>query len=75
MTTKDKYKKVAYYPGCALEGTGHSYNRSTKAVGQGTRPRPRRGQELELLRGDGSQEHRPEIADLPVIACDVRRGQ
>ena len=22
MTTKDKYKKVAYYPGCALEGTG-----------------------------------------------------
>jgi len=34
MTTKDKYKKVAYYPGCALEGTGHSYNRSTKAVGK-----------------------------------------
>ena len=34
MTKKDKYKKVAYYPGCALEGTGHSYNRSTKAVGK-----------------------------------------
>jgi heterodisulfide reductase subunit B len=34
MTTKDKYKKVAYYPGCALEGSGHSYNRSTKAVGK-----------------------------------------
>ena len=34
MTTKDKYKKVAYYPGCALEGTGHAYNRSTKAVGK-----------------------------------------
>src|SRR5210317_854203 len=33
-TTKDKYKKVAYYPGCALEGTGHAYNRSTKAVGK-----------------------------------------
>jgi heterodisulfide reductase subunit B len=33
-TTKDKYKKVAYYPGCALEGSGHSYNRSTKAVGK-----------------------------------------
>ncbi len=31
---KDKYKKVAYYPGCALEGTGHAYNRSTKAVGK-----------------------------------------
>ena len=30
----DKYKKVAYYPGCALEGTGHAYNRSTKAVGK-----------------------------------------
>ncbi|MFZ5608765.1 MAG: CoB--CoM heterodisulfide reductase iron-sulfur subunit B family protein [Pseudomonadota bacterium] len=31
---KAKYKRVAYYPGCALEGTGHSYNRSTKAVGK-----------------------------------------
>jgi heterodisulfide reductase subunit B len=29
-----KYDKVAYYPGCALEGTGHAYNRSTKAVGK-----------------------------------------
>ena len=29
-----KYKKVAYYPGCALEGTGHAYNKSTKAVGK-----------------------------------------
>jgi heterodisulfide reductase subunit B len=29
-----KYQKVAYYPGCALEGSGHSYNRSTKAVGK-----------------------------------------
>lgn len=28
-----KYEKVAYYPGCALEGTGHAYNRSTKALG------------------------------------------
>ncbi|MDE2488335.1 MAG: CoB--CoM heterodisulfide reductase iron-sulfur subunit B family protein [Alphaproteobacteria bacterium] len=26
--------KVAYYPGCALEGTGHAYNTSTKAVGK-----------------------------------------
>ncbi len=32
--SEEKYKKVAYYPGCALEGTGHSYNRSTKAVGK-----------------------------------------
>ncbi len=31
---KAKHKRVAYYPGCALEGTGHSYNRSTKAVGK-----------------------------------------
>lgn len=30
----EKYKKVAYYPGCALEGTAHAYNRSTKAVGK-----------------------------------------
>jgi heterodisulfide reductase subunit B len=29
----NKLKKVAYYPGCALEGTGHAYNRSTRAVG------------------------------------------
>ena len=31
---KAKYQKVAYYPGCALEGTGHAYNTSTKAVGK-----------------------------------------
>jgi heterodisulfide reductase subunit B len=31
---KAKYQKVAYYPGCALEGTGHGYNRSTKALGK-----------------------------------------
>ncbi len=30
----EKYRKVAYYPGCALEGTGHAYHRSTKAVGK-----------------------------------------
>lgn len=29
-----KYRKVAYYPGCALEGSGHAYNRSTQAVGK-----------------------------------------
>ena len=29
-----KYQKVGYYPGCALEGTGHAYNRSTKALGK-----------------------------------------
>ncbi|MEM7430178.1 MAG: CoB--CoM heterodisulfide reductase iron-sulfur subunit B family protein [Pseudomonadota bacterium] len=35
MSTKAKeYQKVAYYPGCALEGTGHAYNRSTKALGK-----------------------------------------
>ena len=33
MAKKDKYKEVAYYPGCALEGSGHAYNRSTKALG------------------------------------------
>ena len=27
-------EKVAYYPGCALEGTGHAYDRSTRAVGK-----------------------------------------
>jgi heterodisulfide reductase subunit B2 len=34
MSGEAKYKKVAYYPGCALEGTGHAYNRSTKEVGK-----------------------------------------
>jgi heterodisulfide reductase subunit B len=33
-TKRDKYKRVAYYPGCALEGSGHAYNRSTKVVGK-----------------------------------------
>jgi heterodisulfide reductase subunit B len=32
-TNSGALKKVAYYPGCALDGTGHAYNRSTKAVG------------------------------------------
>lgn len=31
---KGKYKKVAYYPGCALEGTAHAYDRSTREVGK-----------------------------------------
>ncbi len=31
---KQRYQRVAYYPGCALEGTGHAYNSSTKAVGK-----------------------------------------
>jgi heterodisulfide reductase subunit B len=30
----DKYRKVAYYPGCALEGTAHAYDRSTRQVGK-----------------------------------------
>ncbi len=40
----EKYKKVAYYPGCALEGVGHAYNRSTKEVGKAL------GLELEEIR-------------------------
>ena len=31
---KARYQRVAYYPGCALEGTGHAYNSSTRAVGK-----------------------------------------
>jgi heterodisulfide reductase subunit B len=31
---KASYQRVAYYPGCALEGTAHAYNSSTKAVGK-----------------------------------------
>ena len=34
MDTSQRYRKVAYYPGCALEGSGHAYNRSTKAIGK-----------------------------------------
>jgi heterodisulfide reductase subunit B2 len=29
-----EHRRVAYYPGCALEGTGHAYNRSTREVGK-----------------------------------------
>jgi len=29
---EQKYRTVAYYPGCALEGSGHPYNRSTRAL-------------------------------------------
>ena len=31
-TKQAKYQRVAYYPGCALEGTAHAYNRSTKVL-------------------------------------------
>jgi heterodisulfide reductase subunit B len=31
---KAKYQKVAYYPGCALEGSATAYDRSTRAVGK-----------------------------------------
>jgi heterodisulfide reductase subunit B len=31
---KTGYERVAYYPGCALEGTGHAYNQSTREVGK-----------------------------------------
>ena len=31
---KPEYKRVAYYPGCALDGTGHAYNKSTREVGR-----------------------------------------
>ena len=34
MSEAKKYKRVAYYPGCALEGTGKAYNTSTKALGK-----------------------------------------
>ncbi len=30
----EKLKRVAYYPGCALEGSGHAYDRSTRVVGK-----------------------------------------
>jgi len=31
---EQKHRKVAYYPGCALEGSAHSYDRSTRALGK-----------------------------------------
>lgn len=33
-TKSDRYRRVAYYPGCALEGTGHAYDRSTRRLGK-----------------------------------------
>ena len=41
----------------------------------GARARTRRGQELELLRRDGGEEHRPEGADLSFVARHVDRRQ
>ncbi len=32
--SKTKYQEVAYYPGCALEGSAQAYDRSTKALGK-----------------------------------------
>lgn len=32
--TQKSLKKVAYYHGCALEGSGHGYNRSTRALAE-----------------------------------------
>jgi len=34
MDKKTQYQKVAYYPGCALEGSATAYDRSTRAVGK-----------------------------------------
>ncbi|PHS40186.1 MAG: disulfide reductase [Robiginitomaculum sp.] len=34
LDRKKKYKKVAYYPGCALEGSAQPYDKSTRAVGK-----------------------------------------
>jgi len=34
MSKDQKYKRVAYYPGCALEGTGKAYDTSTRALGK-----------------------------------------
>ena len=34
MSEQKDLKRVAYYPGCTLEGTGHAYDRSTRAVGK-----------------------------------------
>ena len=31
---KARYRRVAYYPGCALEGTAHAYDASTREVGK-----------------------------------------
>ena len=69
-----KYQKVAYYPGCALEGTGHAYNRSTKALGKALGLEITELDELELLRRDGGQEHRSQAADLSVGAQSLDRG-
>ncbi|HXF67482.1 MAG TPA: CoB--CoM heterodisulfide reductase iron-sulfur subunit B family protein [Burkholderiales bacterium] len=41
---KAQYHRVAYYPGCALEGTGHAYDQSTRAVARAL------GLELEEVR-------------------------
>ena len=70
-----KYKNVAYYPGCALEGTGHAYNRSTKELGKAARPKTHRTRQLELLRRYGGQERRSQAADLSFGSQSFDRGK
>ncbi len=62
-------------PGCALEGTGHAYNRSTKELGKALGLETHRARQLELLRRDGGQEYRPQTADLSVGAQSLDRRE
>ncbi|MDW8468682.1 MAG: heterodisulfide reductase-related iron-sulfur binding cluster [Burkholderiales bacterium] len=72
---KSEYRRVAYYPGCALEGTAHAYDRSTRAVGRAL------GLELEEVRNwncCGAMEVKnidPRDPDVPFLARDGDRRE
>ncbi len=63
-----KYRSVAYYPGCALEGTGNGYDVSTRAIAKKLDLETQGRDQLELLRRHGGQERRSQDPDVPVGA-------
>ncbi len=64
-----KYKSVAYYPGCALEGHRQRLRRlDARGRARSSGSKLEEVKELELLRRDGGEERRPQDPDLSVLA-------
>jgi len=58
--------KVAYYPGCALEGSGGPYDRFHPRTGEEPRSGNGNATRLELLWRDGGEKRSPNAANLYV---------
>ena len=60
MTSKKSdYQKVAYYPGCALEGTATAYDRPSFGCG------------AVVVNYDGVAKHRTEVGERAFIGCNA----